>query len=69
MNYEIHTENYVECGITPTNEPANGFNIFDTFPKAKKTYLSHLRCSRDAWASEVSYGLKLTKKDIDKYYG
>lgn len=65
MNYKIHTNNYVECGIEKTEEEVDNDSVFKTFSQAKAKYLEILRNQRDQWRMEIDRAIGLTKKQIN----
>lgn len=71
MNYKVTVGNYIEHGIELTYEGKGeydcimgGYEVFESFGKAKEYYLKVMRNERNHWSSCISNALKLTKSQI-----
>lgn len=67
MNYKVEIINYLESGISLTNEEEGVYDsyvIFTSFVNAKKYYLNVLRNERMNWSIAIKNGLDLKKSQI-----
>ena len=48
MNYKIHVNNEIECGIELTTDEVDNNYVFNNFSDAKKEYIKVFKTIRDA---------------------
>ena len=65
MNYRIDYDGYYTTINRTACEQPNGYDVFHSFPAAKKVALDYARYQRDEWAEAVSRLYHLKASDLE----